>query len=148
MIEIEHSRLGKYPHDHGSPAFVIVYNVAFSGVEGQSGCPDSCSPGFIVGTKTFFWRQGKGFDLSRLHPRNPLLERGRDNMLALYELLGIAVGRGEVIAKRDLIPHRHFSSVPNHIIIVGSLHWSWVCRGNIHNEPLPEEEGCADRAQK
>src|SRR5712691_7027347 len=146
MIEIEHGRLRKYPHDRGSPACVIMHSIAFTGVEGEIGCPDSFSPGFIVGAKTFFRRQRKGFGLTRLHPRHPLLKRWRDNMLTLYKLLGIAVGRGEVITERDFILHRHFCSVPHHIAV--SFHWSWICLDNIQHEPLPQEQGCADRTQE
>src|SRR5207244_4439806 len=145
MIEIEYSRLWKYPHDLGSPA-CIIYNIAFPGLSGQNGCRDSLNLCFIVRTKPFFHRQRKCFGFSRLHARHLLLERGRDNMLTLYELFSIDVGRGRVIAKRDLIPNRHFRSVPHSI--VGSLYKSRKCLDKIHYEPMPKEQGSADRTQE
>src|SRR5688572_21342905 len=113
MIEIKHRRVWKYFCDPGSPACIIVHNVAFLCVEGQIGCGDSLSLGFIVRTKGFFRRQWKRFGLSRLHPGHLLLERSWDNMLSLYELLNVAIDRSRVVAKRDVVLHCHFRSVPH-----------------------------------
>jgi hypothetical protein len=95
-----------------------------------------------MGAKTFFRRQGKSFAFSRVHTCHPQLKPKRDSMLALDELLGLAVGRGEMILRRDLKLHGHLHSIPHCLVI--TLHEAREFLGQI-SMPL-QEHGEANRA--
>jgi hypothetical protein len=77
-----------------------------------------------------------------MHTRYPLLKPKRDNMLALDELFGIAVGRGGVILRRDLKLHGQLHSIPHRLVI--TLH---EAREFLDKIPMPlQEHGKANRA--
>src|SRR5262245_26141626 len=76
-----------------------------------------------------------------MHARHPLLERRRDNMLALDKLRHFAVGHGGIIPRRDFKPNRDLRSLLYRYVI----HESRKCLDNIRTGHLPQEQDKADR---
>src|SRR5437868_5909301 len=102
MVEINQSVLRQDPYDPAMPACIIRYSVAFLGIERQIACGDKLKFCVIVGTKTFFRRQGKRCALPAVHACDLLLKPRRESMLALDKFLPIAVGCGGMILRRNM----------------------------------------------